>query len=275
MALVNTTPVQNFIAQKSAAWLSKKLKTKVTIQHIRVDFLNHLALQGLYIEDKAHDTLLYAGEAKVRITDWFIFKDKPVLSYLSLRNTYIHQYRTRLSDEWNSDFIANAFSSPDKAAPKNDTGGKPFNLGLDRVELENVRVHLDDSWGGEDLNLDIGQLSLKAKNIDIRNKLIEIGEISIKNLLVDEKEYKGGKPPRDHSKDTIDTTPFNPDKWVVRISKLGLDACQYNLTMDDKVPVANLFDENHLVITQIKTSIKDISIIGDNIRGETQSLYAH
>ena len=79
--LVNLTPVQNFLARKASTMLSEKLKTKVSVAHVRIDFLDHILLQGLYIEDQAHDTLLYAGTAQVRINDWFVFRDKTILHF--------------------------------------------------------------------------------------------------------------------------------------------------------------------------------------------------
>ncbi len=274
VVVINYTPVQNYIVHKAAATFSKKLKTKVCIDNIRVDFLNHLSLNGVYIEDQARDTLLYAGSLEVRITDWFIFKDKPVLHYVGLKNTLIHLYRTRANNIWNYEFIEQALSSGSKSA---DTSSSDFALDLDKISFKNVRFFYDDSWGGEDLDFTIGDMLVKCKEINSKKKLIYLDEINFKQLLVDEKEYKGGKPPRIHlpnEKEIIDTTPFNTDKWIVKINKLTLDSCAYNLTMDDKQPVPGLFDENHLQLRGINTNITDISIVGDTIRGDVHHLAA-
>src|SRR5262245_42820555 len=104
VVLVNFTSFQNSLVHYAANMLSKKLKTKVVINHVRIDFFNHLLLQGLYIEDQAHDTLLYAGEAQVRINDLVFTKNKPVLHYFGLKNTYVHLYRSAANNHWNSDF---------------------------------------------------------------------------------------------------------------------------------------------------------------------------
>ncbi|MBC7552404.1 MAG: hypothetical protein H7257_00340, partial [Taibaiella sp.] len=274
VALVNTTPVQNVIARRAAYWLSQKLNTKVLVAHVRIDFLNHMALQGLYIEDKAHDTLLYAGEARVRITDWFVFSKKPVFHYVSLTNSYAHLYRKKNSAEWNYDFIAKAFETNDKKPHTADTS--VFEFALEQVALNNVRFHFDDEWGGEDMDFDIGKLDLNANTLDFRKKLIDIEKIAMKNVVVSMKEYEAGKP-RTHPQGyipPIDTTPFNPDLWTVLIKKLSLEGSEYYLTASDRVPVPGLFDEDHLVIKEIKTDIKDISIIGDTIRGQSLGLYA-
>ncbi len=270
---MNTTPVQNYLAQQATKWLSKKLNTKVVVQHVRIDFLNHINLQGLYIEDKAHDTLLYAGVASIKATDWIFSKGKPTLHYLELKNAYSHLYRTRASNEWNYDFIGNAFGTSSK--PKTGTDTSKIELDLNKISLVNVRFHMDDNWGGEDIDIDIGDLQVKGKAVSGHKKLIDIDDISVVNTLVAMKEYKGGKPPRNPALDTIDRTPFNPDNWGVIINTLSLKGTGFNLTMDDKVPVADLFDENHLIIKEINTSIKNISIVGDTIRGETLHLYAH
>ena len=272
--LLNTTPVQNFIARQTTAWLSKKLKSKVTIEQVRIDFLNHVALKGLYIEDNAHDTLLYAGEARIRITDWFFFKDKLVLHYLSLENTYVHIYRTAISKEWNYGFIEKAFESNDTT--KSD-GGKPITFDFEKVSLANVRFHMDDAWGGEDLDFDVGNMQLDAKGLDLKKKIIDINSIQFKNVLVAVNEYAAGHPKiiyPDNYVEPIDTTPFNTGKWRVNIKKIDMEQSGFNLTMDDKIPVPDLFDENHLIIKNIKTSVTDITIIGDTIRGQVNSLYA-
>ncbi len=273
--LVNYTPVQNAIVRKAAETLSKKLKTKVEIAHVRIDFLNHIDLQGLYIEGQAHDTLLYAGDAEVRITDWFLFKKKPVIHYIGLKNSYIHLYRTATSDSWNSDFIADAFNTP--TTKKDTAAGKPLDLDLKKVELEQVRFHMDDKWIGQDLDFDVGGLSIDANALNVNKKLLDVDAILISNTVVSVGIYKAGKP---HSKradegEDFDPTPFNPDKWAAKIASISLKGCSFNLTMDDKIPVPGLFDQNHLMIRDIDVAIKDGNITGDTLRGNVTHLSAH
>ena len=272
--LINSTPVQNYLVTRVTGYLSQKLKTKVEVEHVRIDLLNHIVLKGLFIEDQAHDTLMYAGEARVRMSDWFIFNNKPVLHYLSLKNTYAHLYRGKTSNIWNYDFIANAFST--SASSKKDTG-KSIEFQLEKIALENVRFFFDDAWAGQDLNFIVGALDIDAKNLDFKKKTITINDIAAKNTIVDLKMYKAGKPPRKkipNEVDTFDKTPFNEDNWGISIKTLSLAGCGFNLTMDTLVPVADLFDQNHLIIKDIKTSIKNITIVGDTIKGETLHLYA-
>ena len=273
IVLVNTTPVQNYLARKAATLLSEKLKTKVAVAHVRIDFLNHFLIQGVYIESQNHDTLLYAGEAQIRITDWFIFVHKPVIHYLGLSNTYVHLSRQAHTNVWNYDFIADAFGSDNKSQ-----GGKQIEFDLKKVDLENIRFYMDDKWGGEDIHIDAGNLVLNADDIDFKNKLINLENINIKNSDVSLNEYKAGHPPRPHNdtlQPAIDTTPFNTGKWIVKLKTLNLDGCSFHLTANDKIPVPDLFDENHLAITRVKASINTVKIIGDTISGNVTGLFAH
>ena len=268
--MVNFTGVQNFLARKAADILSKNLKTKVTVAHVRIDFLNHFLLQGLYVEDQAHDTLLYAGEVQVRITDWFIFKDKPVLHYLALHNAYARLYRSPASATWNYTFIIGEKDTTKKR--------KPIEFDLKKVELENIRFHMDDHWVGENLDIDIGNLNVNAKDIDFKKKTLDINDLSAKNTGVSIQEYTGGRPPRPRkNKDLlflIDPTPFNPNMWAVTVKKLSLDGCLFNLSSSDIIPVADVFDETHIAVKNIQCSASGINIIGDTVHGNIDNLSA-
>jgi hypothetical protein len=268
VVLINFTPIQNYLAHRAADMLSNKLKTKVTVAHLRIDFLNHILLQGLYIEDQSHDTLLYAGEAQVRISDWFIFRDKPVLQYLGLQNAYAHLFRPSTSRSWNYDFIADAFSTG-----KKDTGkSKPFEFNLEKVILVNDRFHMDDQWRGEDMDFDVGNLEVNARKLDIPRKILDISTITGKNTSISVNDYQGGRPDSLRPPPTVDTTPFNPGKWAVQVKNLSLDGFVFRLTSNDKVPVANLFDETHLIVKNIQLHANAISVTGDTIHGNIENL---
>ncbi|HEY6956891.1 MAG TPA: hypothetical protein VI385_16680, partial [Flavisolibacter sp.] len=77
---------QNWLARQVTRRLSNDLQTKISIKHVKLNLFNfnHMDLEGVLMEDQKHDTLLYAGLFQVRITDWFVFKDKAELKYIGL-----------------------------------------------------------------------------------------------------------------------------------------------------------------------------------------------
>lgn len=270
--LINLTPVQNYIARQAVGMLARKLDTKVSVQHVRIDFLNHVLLQGLYIEDKAHDTLLYAGEARVRITDWFLLKkDKPVLRYVGLHNAYVHLYRKAKSDQWNYQFIADAFDTGPSDGTKKQN---EFELDLEKVDISNVRVHMDDAWVGTDMDFDVGKLDLDAEDIDLKKKVIDVNKLFISKAIVAFRDYEGGRPPRPRKPRVLDTTAFNTGGWLVKMDKLELDDCYFGDEMAEDEPVPNEFDTDHIRIGDIYGLATDIHIVGDTIRGQIKHMEA-
>ena len=253
--------------------LSKKLKTNVHVAHVRIDFLDHFLLQGMLVEDQRHDTLLYAGEAQVRIADLVFGKEKTTIRYFALYNTYVHLYRTAQSKEWNYAFIEDAFSSPTK---KDNKESKPFELDLKKIELGNVRFHMDDKWIGEDMDYDIGSLLVDANGLDMSRKTIDVNSISIKEANILLYDYKGGRPAHLRPKviDTFDVTPFNSGNWIVKVKTLSLDNCTFRLKADERIPEPGHFDEGHLDIRKINVAANTISIAGDTILGNVTNLNA-
>ncbi len=52
LILIQTSPVQNFARKKIVGFLENKLKTKVEIARLDIDFPKMLVLEGVYIEDQ-------------------------------------------------------------------------------------------------------------------------------------------------------------------------------------------------------------------------------
>lgn len=276
VVLINFSPIQNYIARKATNILADKLKTTVSIDHIRIDLLNHINIQGLYVADKSNDTLLYAGEASVRITDWFILRNGiPVLTYVGLENTYAHLYRTSQSDEWNYQFIVDAFDSGPKKKPKKQSSGN-FEIDLDKVKLENVRFHMDDAWVGSDMNFDVGSFVINADKVDLKKKIIDVDEIEATQTHIIMRDYEGGRPPRPRKpkSNVIDTTAFNQGNWAISLDKLKLDDCLFSLDAGMAEPLYREFDPEHLHISGINLDIADIKIEGDTITGKMNLLAA-
>lgn len=274
MVLVNFSPVQNFIVTRVTNILSDKLKTTVSIRNVRIDFLNRLLIEGVYVEGQAKDTLLYAGKIEVKITDWFfVKKEKPVISYVGLHDAYAHLYRTNKSDEWNYQFIVDAFDSgpsTNKPKKKND-----FEIDLKKLDIHNVRFHMDDAWVGQDIDMDIGDLDLDADKLDLKNRKIDVDKIDIKSFVLSIKDFQGGRPPKPKVAKLADTTSFNPDNWDINFDKILLADCSFNLKANDKAPAKDEFDPEHLAITGINLDVDGIYIRGDTLHGKIEHLSAN
>jgi hypothetical protein len=73
-------------------------------------------LEGFLIEDQKKDTLLYAGKAAVRITDWFFWKSKAELKYGGLVDASINLNRS--DSVWNYGFLLDYLSGGSSSGRK-------------------------------------------------------------------------------------------------------------------------------------------------------------
>ena len=97
-----------------------------------------MLVEGVLIEDRKKDTLLYAGTVKVNITDWFFFKEKPTLKYVGLSDAVINMNRT--DSVWNYQFLVDYFSSS-KTNTNTDKGSIKIDLKI--LDLKNIVFNKD------------------------------------------------------------------------------------------------------------------------------------
>ncbi|HRQ50553.1 MAG TPA: hypothetical protein PLR74_08460, partial [Agriterribacter sp.] len=204
--VVNSAPVQNWLVKAVTHRLSKDLNTKVTIRHVHFALFNKMNLQGVYIEDRQKDTLLYAGKIMVHITDWFFLKDRADLKYIGLEDATIHLHRE--DAEWNYQFLADYFSSPPAAQNK-----KQITLSLKEIALKNIHISHRDEWRGQDMELGLQQLNLKADEINFTKKLVNIAALELDEPVFTIYDYAGRRPqlptpPAGNIADTV-ATVFN------------------------------------------------------------------
>lgn len=77
--LLNTGTVQNFVVRKATEYISRKLETTVSIDRIRIRGFSRLTAEGLYIEDYAGDTMLYAKRLGAAIDKSALLKKRIVI----------------------------------------------------------------------------------------------------------------------------------------------------------------------------------------------------
>ena len=266
--LLQTSFFQNFLVRRVTKNLSKNLNTTVNIRHVDFQLFDKMLLEGTLVLDRKNDTLLYAGAVKVSITDWFFFRDQIVLKYIGLEDATINL--NRHDSVWNYQFLADYLSSPTKST---DTSSTPaINLDLKKLSLKNVRVWQQDEWKGINMLGSVTELSLDAKRMDLENKIIEINSISLNRPVYSQYDYKGRRPKRPPS--TVPSPEikkpeglqWNPDGWKMNIKEITLkDGMAAVEREGGGQPEPGLFDERHIILSEIKGSFKNFKLVDDSI----------
>ena len=230
-----------------------------------------MLLQGTLVLDHQKDTLLYAGSAKVNITDWFFFKDNITLKYIGLEDAYINLYRK--DSVWNYQFLEDYFSSP--SSNKSDTSNK-IDLNIKSVYLKNIMIDQRDEWKGVNMLVSLGLLDLNADLVDIKNKKIIINSIDLENPVFSHFDYTGLRPKKPATvvpvteekeiADSIQGMHWNPDNWEITAKKISLKDSKFAIERESDVPSEQgHFDEHRIILSKINGEIKNLQLKGDSL----------
>ena len=260
---------QNWIVSKVTTRLSKDLNTRIEIKHVDFSFFNKMHLQGLMVEDHHRDTLLFAGDAQVRITDWFFFKKNIELKYIGLENAVIHL--NRKDSIWNYQFLVDYFSPSKPGGPKKQGG---TNLNIKILDLKNITFIKRDEWLGQNMTLALGSLALDANDISISDKHVDLNFLTITDPFVHIYNYPKLKPATANSttvtvadNKAIDSLlKWNAGGWIVKAKTIDIKNGTFkNDKYPDVKPAAGYFDGRHILFNNINTSFTDLSWEKDTI----------
>ncbi len=171
--LLNVAAVQNFAVDKAAGILSARLGTTISIDRIRLSGFSRLEADGLYIEDLAGDTLLYAGRLGAAINKGAILRKCIIVEDISLDSAKIYLYTA-------SDSVMNLTRLLDRLSQ--DTVEKESNMRLllRDVVVRNSRFKMQTA-GADTLAEGVNYSNLILDDLAIASRRIEIagGDITM------------------------------------------------------------------------------------------------
>jgi hypothetical protein len=262
---IETPAGQNWLARQFTKKFSRELNTKIDFQRVSFSLLNKLNLEGFLMEDQFHDTLVYAGNLQVRITDWFIFKSKAELKYIQLDNAAIHL--NKVDTLWNYQFLINYFTPTSKTPQKK--AGIEFNL--KKVGLKNVVFTQKDPSRGEDIMAAIGSMEMDANDISISKKNIDITSLNLTQPLFSLYNYPR-KGTSGQKKDTIVTHPptlvdsllqWNRAGWTMNVTSIKIDNGAFKNIKQSNSSTSSYFDPKDIEFTAIKGQFNDVRLDKD------------
>ena len=254
--------VQNWLLQIATTRLSTALQTEVTIEHISFSLFNKLNLEGTLVRDQRRDTLVYAQQFKVRITDWFFLKDKPELKFIGLENATIKLKRT--DSVWNYGFIADYFSTPN-TNKKNNSG---LDINLKKIDFKNIHFIKDDQWVGERMILQVGSLLLDADNIDFNKKIFQINDVLLDHPYISIQSLNPLRPSAIKKlKNALPDTGMylNEGNIYLQATNVKINDGKLLLDNDQDLP-SKYFDGAHIQLQKLTGTLKNISLLKDTLR---------
>lgn len=184
--ILRSPKAQTWICQKLAGYMGKELGTKITIKGVDIELFSTVVLEGIYVEDKHQDTLLYAGKLKVDIHQFSNDKKYVSVSGIDLYDATVKLKKYPNEKGLSYRFITQYFKSTDttKSAPS------PWKVDLGEIGLHNVIfAFIDTRWNDPDSGMDYEDIRVTGINAlfaDI-NPMGDSASVRIKQLTGKEK----------------------------------------------------------------------------------------
>ncbi len=227
-------------------------------------------LQGVLIEDQQRDTILYAGNVDVRITDWFFIKKNAELKYVGLENALVKFQRQ--DSVWRQQFLFDYFTPSSTGKSTNKKAGIAFDLKT--MVLKNVTFIQRDEWLGQNMLIHVTGMNLDANDLSLTGNSYDIKSLSLVEPIFKQYTYTGKKPAVAASTEpAVPDTASHKGGWnssglQIRIAKLDIQDGTYKSDQQTDRAAYAYFDGQHIDFNHINASINNARFVGDTIYSE-------
>lgn len=212
-------PVQRWIGGKASAFMSEKTGTRFEIGKVDLDFPLGVSLEGIYIEDQLHDTLIAGNELSVGIDPIALFSNQIQVEHVNAEGLVAHIKRSLPDSSFNFDFIVTAFMPDTAAAAPADTAAAPaWEVSIGDIELENVLLTYNDQVAGTDADIRLGYLNTELGTFDLEKMHFGIDHIELSRTNAVIVQSKAAT-----SQDTSAAAPLVLDMGRIELNTVKLD----------------------------------------------------
>jgi len=180
--LLQIPAVQNKIIHIATSFVSNKTRTKVEIKNISIRFPKTVVLEGLFLEDKKKDTLIYAGSAKINIALYSLFNSKIAVSKVSLNDAVIKLHSTKTDPLFNYNFLITSFADSTQQTQTDTLQVSKWTFSLDKLYLNNIRFTYNDKYEGINVNVAIQKSEFSVNEISPKKSLYLFDDLILEGL---------------------------------------------------------------------------------------------
>jgi len=269
--------VQQYLADQVVIRMEKGLGTTVTLESVRVRWLDELDLRNLYIEDVYGDTLLASGQliANFNLNPLAIYQRGIEVEALSINGA---RFNIRRSP---GDSLTNLQVALAKLLPARspDTARNTIAFNLKELNLDDVQFTQQDSINGSYLGVYLPAAQIYVNGLDLPNKHIDINSINIQRPVIQMSNWQGTPLP-DHLQqlDSLVQAAVDSSTFYLAIGEFRLESGSFQLDNYRKAPVkttpANQLDLKHLDLYDIHVEVDSFLLQDDTYRGRINWIVA-
>ncbi len=226
LLFLNSKWGQNFVRGRAEAYLRGKLKTEVRIGFLGYGVPDYVVLRNLLVLDQAKDTLVSLGELKIDLDMYKLLHSNLSVQQVLLTGVHSHIYRNRPDTAFNFSYIIAAFAGAPATKPAvKDTTPSKFVIDLNRVKLNDIHFRYDDYTAGARFAVDLENLNLTLKKIDLNSLSFHICDLAVDGLQSSFAQGISVLPP----------APVDTGTTDVRIVADNIDLKRINFRFDDDI----------------------------------------
>ena len=266
--LIQTPFVQNFARSRAESYLSRKLRVPVRIGHLDITFFRSITLKDIYIPDPQKDTLLAAGEVHVRLRMLGLLHNQLDVQEIDCKDITANILRRSPTDTtFNYQFIIDAFTNP-HPGPPDTTKSSPFQIGMNRLLLDNIHFVYSDTLTGNTAVLTIGHSRTDMRTLDLEKQLYTVADATFQNTSY---LYRNSHTKMVTSGDFKDLRTERLDldlnKLIFRAQRLELDSSHFTFDDNTKKRQKKGMDYFHLLANNITLAGENLSYCPDSLSG--------
>ena len=173
---------QDILVGQAVSYVKDKTGTEVSLERAFITFDGNIQIDGLYLEDKAGDTLVYSRHLEANLPLWPIIQG----GGYSLESANWDGLTARIKRQdtvngFNYQFLIDAFSSTDTTAT---TNSEPLQLSIGNVELQNFDITIKDDVDQLDAIVKFERFYLSMNELDLDKMVVDIDQIELKNAII-------------------------------------------------------------------------------------------
>jgi translocation and assembly module TamB len=178
---LQTRWAKNLIRDKVQTYVQNKTNTTFEIGQIDFSFPKWIEINGLFLLDRANDTLLLGKHVKIDVDMLALIQSKYVINKVVIDQFYVNLYNKEADSTYNYQFIIDAFTSKETAVKKTDTT-QVLNVSLKDIDITNTQFKQKDYYLGNFMYVNVQKFHLNVDSINLKDLHVDINDLMVEGL---------------------------------------------------------------------------------------------
>jgi hypothetical protein len=235
---------QEIIKNQIIQNISSKTNTEIELDKLFITFTGNIQMNGLYLEDKQGDTLLYSKSLEADIPIWPIIQGNAIsIEELDWKGVKANIIRKDSISGFNYEFLMETLTTQTAPSTTSQDTASAQQIKIGNLNFKNFNVTYIDEVMGINTQLSLGELKLEMKNTDLEKMNFQADNGSLMNTEIN---YVQTKP-----------FPEVQNEEPVPLPYLAVD----NLNLDDVNMSYNSIPDGIKINADIKTFLAEVPLL--------------